>query len=426
MTSAGDVLLPEGARLVHIGPHKTGTTTLQGAFHLARAAAAKQGVHYAGPNRQPVHAAQALVANSLDPSREPAALRPWRRLVDDVERATATRVVISSEWFAELQPAGIRMLVDAFDPARVHVAVTLRPLGRILASQWQQFAQAGHSIAFDAWLKAIFDDPTSTTGALFWQRHRHDELIDRWAAEVGHDRLTVVVADDRDRDFLLRSFERLVGLRSHTLEAPDDRENRSLTKAETEVVRFLHPAMREHDLDASLRLRIALFAVAGNLKLRVPDANEPRIETPSWAFEASAEVARQAVDRIRSTGVRVIGDLDSLVTTDPGRSNEAVPLTNERWAAINASAAMGVLGVSGLARGSTQASNSSDGWPDELDVRPSRPGDDRAQLSYDSLSTTRLVTVLAARMREVAAARLGLRRLRRRSKRRRAARGGKG
>lgn len=38
--------LPEGTCLLHIGPHKTATTSLQSAFHAAREAMASQGVHY--------------------------------------------------------------------------------------------------------------------------------------------------------------------------------------------------------------------------------------------------------------------------------------------------------------------------------------------------------------------------------------------
>ena len=42
------LLLPEGCRLIHIGPHKTGTTALQWAMHVARDSLHEQGVHYAG------------------------------------------------------------------------------------------------------------------------------------------------------------------------------------------------------------------------------------------------------------------------------------------------------------------------------------------------------------------------------------------
>ena len=42
------VLLEPGTRLLHIGPHKTGTTAIQGALHLARGRLAAAGVVYPG------------------------------------------------------------------------------------------------------------------------------------------------------------------------------------------------------------------------------------------------------------------------------------------------------------------------------------------------------------------------------------------
>ena len=39
-----DLTLEAGARLLHIGPHKTGTTAIQGAFDLARGRLAEHGV----------------------------------------------------------------------------------------------------------------------------------------------------------------------------------------------------------------------------------------------------------------------------------------------------------------------------------------------------------------------------------------------
>ena len=46
--------LPDGSRLLHIGPHKTGTTTVQAALHQSRAALAEHGVHLAGSNAHPI------------------------------------------------------------------------------------------------------------------------------------------------------------------------------------------------------------------------------------------------------------------------------------------------------------------------------------------------------------------------------------
>lgn len=403
MTAPDPVLLPDGARLVHIGPHKTGTSTLQGAFHLARRAASKQGVRYAGPNRQPLHAAQAIARLEDSATADSPALRHWRRLVADIRAAKESRVVASSEWFSDAKSHSIGRIADDLDPARVQIVVTLRPLGRILSSQWQQLAQAGHMRAYEPWLEAVFREPDGPVGRPFWHRHRHDLLVERWAKVFGIDRLTVVVADDRDRSALLRAFERLTGLRTGTLVAPDDRQNRSLTAAEIDLVRDIHVALNELGIDAATRMNLVLFGVAGHLKLRWPDKTEARIETPRWAYDASVGIARQAVDAIRASGVRVIGDLDSLATADGGVPVDAGPLAESRWPALAASASMGMLGATGLVRRSI-ASGTADGWPDELPAASSDPSVDRALASHAGLSTERLIGVLGSRVRESLAA----------------------
>ncbi|MEZ5191704.1 MAG: hypothetical protein R2734_03745 [Nocardioides sp.] len=53
MTSADPLLLPVGSRLVHIGPHKTGSTAIQSALHDVRDRLAEYDVHYAGSRRRP-------------------------------------------------------------------------------------------------------------------------------------------------------------------------------------------------------------------------------------------------------------------------------------------------------------------------------------------------------------------------------------
>ena len=57
--------LPEGTRLPHIGPPKTGTSSLQAAFHQNRPATLDQGVRYAGSSR---HSGSAVLAVTGRPS----------------------------------------------------------------------------------------------------------------------------------------------------------------------------------------------------------------------------------------------------------------------------------------------------------------------------------------------------------------------
>ena len=372
------MLLPEGTRLVHIGPHKTGTSALQGAFHLARRRAGAQGLHYAGANRQPIHAAQEIAAVT---TAAPAAsrLRHWRRLRREILAAREPRTLVSSEWFADARPEGIRVLVEDLDPTRVRIAVTLRPLARILPSQWQQSAQAGMLRDYEAWLQAVFREPGGAVGKAFWHRHRHDELVARWAEVVGRDRVTVVVADDRDRTASLRAFERLTGLREGTLVAPDDRQNRSLTAAEVELVRELHAALDRAGVSAAARMNLVLFGAAQRLRLRVASANERRIGTPAWAQDEAAAVQRQVVDNLRSSGVHVIGDLEQLGASEPAAPSSTAGAPTH-WPALAASAAMGMIEFGGLARRGVRAAHGV-----EL-------------TAIDALSTQRMIGVLSARI----------------------------
>ena len=153
---ASGALLPAGACLLHIGPHKTGTTSVQSAFHLARRELAAYGVHYAGPDRHPVIAVQAAIEARVGGGRRGGSLDRWRSLVAEIARHPAERVVLSSEWFSDADTASIRRVVGDLDPARVHVVLTVRSLARLLPSQWQQHVAAGLTLAYEPWLDAVF------------------------------------------------------------------------------------------------------------------------------------------------------------------------------------------------------------------------------------------------------------------------------
>ena len=69
-------------------------------------------------------------------------IRLWEALARDVRRADDRRVILSSEFLAHARPDAIRRVVDDLGRDRVQVAVTLRPLSRILPSMWQQNIKA--------------------------------------------------------------------------------------------------------------------------------------------------------------------------------------------------------------------------------------------------------------------------------------------
>src|SRR5207249_2973145 len=125
--------------------------------------------------------------------------------------------------------------------------------------------------------------------------------------------LTAIVVDGADRDRVLRVLESMVGLRAGTLVPEPELSNRSLTLAEVETIRAFNAAFRAEGLGTQLHAKVMRFGAAELMKRRVADRDEPRIQTPSWAVDRAAEVGREIVEGIRSSGVRVIGDLASLV-----------------------------------------------------------------------------------------------------------------
>ena len=131
-----ELLLPEGTRLLHIGPPKTATSAIQAAFHLARNASEEQGVHYAGWSRHSSAEVRAVVGkpSAWSEERKPPSKVFWNRLAREIRTSDAKRVVLSSEDLTHADEPAIRRVVDDVG-GRVHVVLTLRPIARLLPSQ---------------------------------------------------------------------------------------------------------------------------------------------------------------------------------------------------------------------------------------------------------------------------------------------------
>ena len=313
-----ELTLAAGTRLLHIGPHKTGTTALQGAFHLARERLAAHGVVYASAGRSPVRATLAVTGRPAMLGEAQPDMAHWDKLVQDVRDAGDQRVVISSEFFDEAGDAVARRIVADLGGPRVHVVATLRPLARILPSQWQQYLQNGLRTPYLEWLDGILRKPLDGRPTpLFWQRHRHDKLIARWAAAAGAHNVIVIVVDGSDRLALLRTFESLLGLPAGLLVPADEAGNRSLTLAEAEVVRQLNEEFKRREWPGASYARFMRYGAVRQMKARRPLPGEPQIVTPAWALERAAEICAEMTRNIAALGVRVIGDLSALSTPAP-------------------------------------------------------------------------------------------------------------
>jgi hypothetical protein len=360
--------LPPGTRLLHVGPHKTGTATLQGAFHAGRGELRGHGVRYAGRTRQAIEAAHAITSLAWQNAagRTPS-LRAWRALVREVEGAREPRVVISSESFSNATAAQARRIAADLDPSRLHVVVTTRPIARVLPSRWQQSVQDGITSSFETWLRGVLESPqVEETG--FWRCQRHDQLASRWVEVLGPERVTVVVVDDAEHRFVLDVFEALLDLPAGTLRAQGGLTNRSLTLPEVEAIRAFNLAFVAAGLGSALASplhgRVMRRGAAAFMKSRPPAPDEPRVELPDWAIEGVRATAEAIVEGLRGSGARIVGSLDSLLEAPvPGRasgSTDRPPAVPDEGLppSVAAAISLGVLMTTSDAR-----SPAGRGWP---------------------------------------------------------------
>ncbi len=301
-----------GSMLLHIGVHKTGTTAVQTALANSRDILDTWQVRYPGRLMAHREVASSVMGRPLGwrtDGAKPPKEGLWGRTVAEA-RAYRGTTVISSEFFAESPEDVVGRIVADVGPDRLQVVITLRNLGRILPSAWQQNLKSGFETAYLPWIRRmLFTDDEATRNTIFWRRHRHDELVERWVAAAGADHVTVVVVDDRVREGIFHHFEDLLDLPRNTLyDRRGEVSNRSMTLAEAAFLRRLNVAVGGAAGWRAYPNRVQAQMVKHLVEGRAPGPDEARLATPQWALDRAAEIADEMVTRIEATGARILGD----------------------------------------------------------------------------------------------------------------------
>jgi hypothetical protein len=354
-----DLLLPPGTRLLHIGPHKTGTTALQIALGKNRDALLRQGVRYIWGGEH-LNANLAALAVAKRPTRrfssaKPVPIEHWTSLVEKANLAAAEeRLIISGEEFCSIDEATIKQVVQQLDPKRLHIVITLRPLEKILVSQWQQYVQGGSvTLPLSVWAESVLErDESIERVAGFWERHDHVALIKRWLKHVGNKNMTVIILNEQDRDHLFRSVERLTGLSSGAI-VPDERLiNRSLSHQEAEAIRSMYSLLRERDLGhLSDHVRFMISPSELIKRERRPLQVESKISLNGRYIARVREIGLELVKTLASSGVRTIGNVDGLVPEEVNVESLATTETAQIPSELAGWTAYGVIVSSGISRG---------------------------------------------------------------------------
>lgn len=316
--------LPERTRLFHVGIPKSGTTALQMAAAAGRDELLRQGVLYPGLGISQRSAVLSFMGRRWGWDDEGVPERHhWDRLMEEIEAEPERRVLFGHEFASESKNAKAAEFVEAIGE-RCHVLITLRSIGAILPSAWQQYVKAGVTLSFDDWLKAVVGDPPDrSVTKRFHIRNNQGRVVKRWAEAAGADRVTVIVADATRPRLLLDSVEQLLALNPGTLteqETTGYSANRGMTMPEAELFRALNERIDGQDVSWADYERIMREGAQRRvLEQEAPEGERPVL--PEWAALRAQELGRQYAEQIVATGVQVIGDLGQLA--EPVRSRRS-------------------------------------------------------------------------------------------------------
>jgi hypothetical protein len=292
---------------VHIGLGKTGTTTIQRALHECREPLLSHGIEVAGQSRRDTRrAVYDLMGRRIshgDNAGVSGAFEPWAA---SIATSRAKTVVCSEEMLALARPGHVRRLVSAVAPRRLVVIVTVRELGSVLVSSWQQSVMMGRAETLEQFLAAVRNPvgESVSVGVAFWLREDLERVLDTWGRRVPAEDFRIVVVPRWGDPWPLEDrFGSVIGAPNGLLRLPQ-RANASPGGAEVEVVRRLNVHVRleeNHRLYLTRVLRRA-FEDRPMKPVRLPGTER------SWVDERSEGWSCL----IRDRGYPLVGSLDEL------------------------------------------------------------------------------------------------------------------
>lgn len=299
---------------LHIGLHKTGTTFLQNLLRANREQLRAQGVEFPGGPGEP---SQGYAVWDLQ-GRRPRGVEDkriggqWDALVEHVNGSGMRAALVSEEHLSLSTIKQARAAVEAFPDSEVHVVVTVRDIGRVVVSAWQEEVKNDKTWTWQQFVDAIKDPAQIGRGPArgFWLRQDAPKICETWEAVVPASRIHVVTVppSGASPDALLSRFASVVGFDPALLTEQAIWNNETVGVAAIEVIRRLNERLdgrlnqREHDRVVKLTLVQMLAKNTEPVRFTLPPEEVP------WAEERAAEL----IAGLAARGYPVEGDLDEL------------------------------------------------------------------------------------------------------------------
>lgn len=208
--------------IIHLGLHKTGTTSLQRGLWSRCSISGEGKIWY--PSHEGEWSHNVLV-NQIRERLDRNILSDWRA---EAENRKSSALVISSEDFSNMSPTLFAKAFSASDDD-ITLVFTLSPFVRRIFSLWQESVKHGSPLSLDESLAWLLD--TASLSPV---------LIERFARACPFAKIAVVVADNKAPDILWENFEDAVGALRGTLRTEQLHLNRSLDHMSAEMLRVVN------------------------------------------------------------------------------------------------------------------------------------------------------------------------------------------
>jgi hypothetical protein len=326
---------------VHIGPGKTGTSTIQRALGEQQLALREVGIEVPGSSHMETRrAVYDLMGRRIGGANRDLVTGTWAPFARAVADSSAPTVVLSEEMLALARPRVIRRMADSLAPRRLIVVVTVRDLGRVLGSYWQQMVMMGRTEPLAEFLHAVRDPESgpASAGVGFWMRQDLIRTLDAWESAVPRADIRIVTlpAPGQTPHLLNDRFAEVIGAPLGLLRATEHRDNASVGVPEAEVVRRLNERLGGK-LTENQRLNLMKL-----LRSALVGRESAQIVVPASEFDWIAERSDALVKELTARGYPVIGSLADLAPR-PGPALETS--TEEREVADAALAALAAVSL---------------------------------------------------------------------------------
>ncbi len=232
--------------IIHIGPHKTGTTYLQTIFQAAAPALRDQGVLYPDDQGQPGHVMVVSKLRDMDRHAELAAE------FDTYSQSGCRTVLISAEDLAHLSVPEITVLRDAIGTNPTRIVFYCRSPAAVALSNWGESVRHGHATPLDQALTRHLERPFISPPI------NYGISLHRYAGVFGRDALNLVSLEALSRyqqDLETHFASTFLGLNDLPSIGVRPNRNASLPLMDAEIIRALNAMRleREKTRDATMR-----------------------------------------------------------------------------------------------------------------------------------------------------------------------------